>query len=167
MRAIDAVTVAPTVAPVHIRWMIRRDMLEVLAIEGAGFAAPRAEEDFLKVLRQRDCIGMVAETTDGSEKVIGFMVYRLHKRGLEILDFAAHPGYRRAGVGRQMAAKLVGKLSARRRLLIRVDVREINLDAQLFFRAQGFRAVGVRREHFEDTGEASFRMEYRLAGEDS
>ena len=75
---------------VHIRWMIRRDMPEVLAIEHAGFEFPWCEEEFLRVLRQRNCIGMVAEL---GERVVGFMIYELHKNKLNVLDFAVHPEY--------------------------------------------------------------------------
>ena len=46
---------------VHIRWMIRRDMAEVLAIEQASFEFPWKDKDFLRCLRQRNVIGMVAE----------------------------------------------------------------------------------------------------------
>ncbi|MEK6238743.1 MAG: ribosomal-protein-alanine N-acetyltransferase RimI, partial [Planctomycetales bacterium] len=49
---------------VHIRWMIRRDMPEVLAIENSSFEFPWSEEDFLRSLQQRNCIGMVAEWED-------------------------------------------------------------------------------------------------------
>lgn len=48
---------------VHIRWMIRRDMQEVLEIEKSGFEFPWSEEDFIRCLRQRNCIGMVENTT--------------------------------------------------------------------------------------------------------
>ena len=87
---------------VHIRWMIRRDMPEVLAIEHASFEFPWCEEEFLRVLRQRNCIGMVAEH---GERVVGFMIYELHKNRLHVLDFAVHPEFRRQGVGRQMVAQ--------------------------------------------------------------
>ena len=60
----------------HIRWMIRRDYAEVLAIEARGFEFPWCEDDFIRCLRQRNCIGMVAERDD---RVAGFMVYELHK----------------------------------------------------------------------------------------
>ena len=100
---------------VHIRWMIRRDMPEVLAIEHASFEFPWCEEEFLRVLRQRNCIGMVAEY---GERVVGFMIYELHKNKLHVLNFAVHPEFRRQGVGRQMVAKLVGKLSSHRRTRI-------------------------------------------------
>jgi ribosomal-protein-alanine N-acetyltransferase len=139
--------------------MIRRDMPEVLAIEHASFEFPWCEEEFLRVLRQRNCIGMVAEY---GERVVGFMIYELHKNRLHVLDFASHPEFRRQGVGQQMVAKLVGKLSTHRRTRIALEVRETNLAAQLFYRVQGFRATGVAREHFPDTGEDAYMMQYLL-----
>ena len=144
---------------VHIRWMIRRDMPEVLAIEHASFEHPWSEEEFLRVLRQRNCIGMVAEH---GEQIVGFMIYELHRNKIHILDFAAHPDFRRMSVGRQMISKLVGKLSTQRRNRIGLMIRETNLPAQLFFRALSFRASEVAREHFQDTGEDAYVMHYVL-----
>src|SRR5205085_3641644 len=89
---------------VHIRWMIRRDMPEVLQTEQESFEYAWTEEDFLRCLRQRNCIGMVAEQ---GEKVVGFMIYELHKQKLHILNFAVHPTFRRMRIGSQMTAKLV------------------------------------------------------------
>jgi ribosomal-protein-alanine N-acetyltransferase len=147
---------------VHIRWMIRRDMPEVLQTEQESFEYAWTEEDFLRCLRQRNCIGMVAEQ---GEKVVGFMIYELHKAKLHILNFAVHPAYRRLGIGAQMVAKLISKLSSHRRTRITLAVRETNLPAQLFFRAQGFKAVRVLRNFYEDSGEDAFLMQYRLAGD--
>jgi ribosomal-protein-alanine N-acetyltransferase len=144
---------------VHIRWMIRRDMPEVLQTEQESFEFAWTEEDFLRCLRQRNCIGMVAEQ---GEKVVGFMIYELHKAKLHILNFAVHPLFRRGGVGAQMTAKLVSKLSSHRRTRITLEVRETNLSAQLFFRSQGFRATRVLRGFYEDSGEDAFLMQYRL-----
>jgi [ribosomal protein S18]-alanine N-acetyltransferase len=148
---------------VHIRWMIRRDMPEVLQTEQDSFEYAWTEEDFLRCLRQRNCIGMVAEQ---GEKVVGFMIYELHKAKLHILNFAVHPGFRRYGVGTQMVAKLISKLSSHRRTRITLEVRETNLSAQLFFRAQGFKAVRVLRSYYEDSGEDAFLMEYRVGDVD-
>jgi len=142
---------------VHIRWMIRRDMPEVLAIEHAGFEFPWCEEEFLRVLRQRNCIGMVAEL---GEQVVGFMIYELHKNKLHVLDFATHPDFRRKGVGRQMVLKLLGKLSSHRRTKIVLHVRETNLTGQIFYRSMGFRALEVAREHYGDTGEDGYLLQY-------
>ncbi|HEX8204264.1 MAG TPA: ribosomal protein S18-alanine N-acetyltransferase [Isosphaeraceae bacterium] len=142
---------------VHIRWMIRRDMPEVLAIEHASFEFPWCEEEFLRVLRQRNCIGMVAEL---GERVVGFMIYELHKAKLQVLNFAVAPEVRRQGVGRQMMVKLVGKLSSHRRTRIVLHVRETNLGAQMFYKVQGFRATEILREQYEDTGEDAYLMQY-------
>jgi ribosomal-protein-alanine N-acetyltransferase len=147
---------------VHIRWMIRRDMPEVLAIEQQSFEFAWTEEDFLRCLRQRNCIGMVAEQ---SEKVVGFMIYELHKAKLHILNFAVSPTYHRQGVGLQMIGKLIGKLSSHRRTKITLEVRETNLPAQLFFRSQGFKAIRVLRRYYEDSGEDAYLLQYCLAGE--
>jgi ribosomal-protein-alanine N-acetyltransferase len=156
----SAVPTTTSQVRVHIRWMIRRDMPEVLAIEHAGFEFPWCEEEFLRVLRQRNCIGMVA---DHGDQVVGFMIYELHKTRLQLLNYAVHPEFRRRGVGRQMISKLAGKLSSHRRTKIALQVRESNLPAQLFFRSQGFRALEVVREFYEDTGEDSYVLQYELA----
>src|SRR5437667_4203591 len=145
---------------VHIRWMIRRDMPELLQAEQESFEFTWTEEDFLRCLRQRNCIGMVAER---GEKVVGFMIYELHKSKLHILNFAVAPSCRRQAVGSQMVAKLISKLSSHRRTKITLEVRETNLSAQLFFRTQGFKAIRVLRAYYEDSGEDAFLMQYRLS----
>ncbi|HZZ71455.1 MAG TPA: ribosomal protein S18-alanine N-acetyltransferase [Pirellulales bacterium] len=144
---------------VHIRWMIRRDMVEVLETENSSFEFPWLEEDFLRCLRQRNCIGMVAEHED---RVAGFMIYELHKTRLHVLNFAVAPDFRRHRVGTQMINKLVGKLSSQRRTRIQLEVRETNLPAQLFFRSCGFRAVNVLRSFYEDSPEDAYLMQYRF-----
>ncbi|MCA9184149.1 MAG: ribosomal protein S18-alanine N-acetyltransferase [Pirellulaceae bacterium] len=143
---------------VHVRWMIRRDMGEVLAIEESSFEFPWCEEDFVRCLRQRNCIGMVAEYND---QVVGFMIYELHKTRLHILNFAVRNDFRRRGVGTQMAEKLIGKLSHDRRTKIMLEVRETNLDAQLFFRNSGFRAVSVLKAFYDDTPEDAYLMQFQ------
>lgn len=144
--------------PVHIRWMIRRDMAEVLDVEQESFEFPWCEDDFVRCLRQRNCIGMVSEWDD---RVSGFMIYELQKTRLHLLNFAVGKQFRRRGVGSHMLAKLVGKLSPQRRTRIALEVRETNLPAQLFFRDNGFRAVSVLRDHYQDTTEDAYIMQYR------
>ena len=147
---------------VHIRWMIRRDMPEVLDIEEESFEFSWLEEDFIRCLRQRNCIGMIAEYED---RVVGFMIYELHKNRIHVLNFAVAADHRRCGVGSQMVAKLIAKLSAQRRSRILLEVRETNLSAQLFFRESGFRAVSVLRSYYEDTPEDAYLMQYRYQSE--
>jgi ribosomal-protein-alanine N-acetyltransferase len=118
-----------------------------------------SEEDFLCWLRQRNCIGMVAER---QERIVGFMIYELLKSQLHVLNFAVTPWARRQAAGSQMVEKLVNKLSQQRRQEICLEVRETNLAAQLFFRNQGLQANGVLCGHFEDTEEDAYVVRYQL-----
>ena len=146
-------------AGIHVRWMIRRDMLEVLFIEKEAFEFPWSEEDFTRCLRQRNCIGMVAELADS---VVGFMIYELHRSRLHMLNFAVARSHRRLGIGSQMMRKLEAKLAPERRTRIVLEVRETNLPAQLFFRSFGFRAISVLKDFYQDSAEDAYLMHYCL-----
>lgn len=143
----------------QIRWLIRRDMDEVLSIERGSFQFPWTEEEFLCCLRQRNCIGTVAEL---DHRIVGFMIYELHKSMLRIQNFAVAADVRRNGIGRQMLQRLIDKLSQQRRREIVLEVRETNVPAQLFFADSGFRAVTVLRKHYDDTCEDAYYMRYCL-----
>lgn len=145
--------------PVHIRWMIRRDMNEVLEIESQSFEYPWSEEDFIRCLSERNCIGMVAEHDD---RIAGFMIYEIQNTRLHLLNLAVHQSMRRAGVGRQMIDKLASKLVHRRRRQILLEVRETNLAAQMFFRSLDFRAISLLRDFYEDTTEDAYLMQYKM-----
>jgi GNAT superfamily N-acetyltransferase len=120
---------------VHIRWTIRRDMPEVLAIEAASTREPWKEcwdeGTFLRNLRQRNCIGMVAEA---GERIVGFMVYELHRDRIEVLKFAVAPEFRRRDVGTQMLQNLVSRLSPERRKRVVFTVNDHDLDTHIFLR---------------------------------
>ena len=95
------------------------------------------------------------------------MIYELHKTRLHILNFAVADSARHRGVGRQMAEKLVGKLSSQRRSRITLEVRETNLTAQMFFKDVGFRATSVLRAYYEDSPEDAYLMQFRHMSDES
>lgn len=148
---------------VQIRWLIRRDMPEVLQIELDSFEYTWNEEYFLSCLRQRNCIGMVAEH---NYRIVSFMIYELHKGFIQILNFAVAPDFRLFGIGRQMVERAKDKLSQQRRRSISLEVRETNLEAQLFFRKMDFRAISILPDYFEDTDEAAYILQYQLERSD-
>ncbi len=148
----------------YIRWIMDRDMPEVLEIENRSFEFPWLEEDFIGCLHQRNCVGMVAKH-DG--RVVGFMIYFLEANRIELDNLAVDPEYRRRGVGAHMVQKLIDKLSSQRRRRLVVKVRERNLDGHLFFRRVGLRVTAVLRGFFEETGEDAYRFEYRVKDERS
>ncbi len=145
----------PKSLPVHIRWMIARDRSAVMVIESDSFPYWWTEDELIRILRQSNCIGMVAEY---EERVVGFMVYELFRGKLHLLRLAVHAACRRQGVG----SALLAKLAAHRRSKIEIVVRETNLEAQLFFQSQGLYATDCFREHFPDTGEDAIAFTYDL-----
>lgn len=156
----DATTTRKPTVDVHLRWMVRRDMPEVLAIEKQCFEFPWSEDDFIRCLRQRNCIGFVAEHC---EKIVGFMIYELHSNRIHILNFVVHEDCRFKGVGEAMVNKLKGNLTSDRRSRIMLEIRESNLDAQLFFKACGFRCISVLRDFYQDdeTNDDAYLFQFR------
>jgi len=147
--------------PSHLRFAIRRDLPEMLAIEADSFDWPWTEEDFVRQLRQRNVIAMVAEM-DG--RIAGYIVYQLNPKWLTLLNIAVDAGWRRMGIGRQMIHKLAGKLHAQRRTSLRLHVLETNLGGQVFFRACGFRAVAIKDEWF-NTDQPAYEMRLTITKE--
>jgi ribosomal-protein-alanine N-acetyltransferase len=151
------------VLPVQIRWLVVRDLPEVLEIERASFPADAAwdENDFRCALKQRSVIGMVAEH---GGHVVGFMIYELHKQRLDLWNFAVYPAFRRQRVGAQLVQRLKDKIAAQKRREILLKVRETNLPGQLFFRSRGFEWVGTERDAYDDCDESAYVMRFVLPG---
>jgi len=157
---------------VHIRWMTKCDMPEVCQIAADCFESPWTEENFLCILRQRNCIGYVAEQ---GEKVVGFMIYELYQEKLHILMFAVSPGVRHARrrIVAAMVAKLVSKLqlkptpkmtSCRNRITMIVPAEEGGtID---FFLEQGFVVLYQVPGYYphRKSGEDALFMRYILRG---
>jgi ribosomal-protein-alanine N-acetyltransferase len=143
----------PPLAPCLINWMMRRHMPEVLAIEESEFENPWTEEDFIRVLKNRNSIGVVAEHR---EKIVGYAVYELLKDRVNVLNFAVHEDVQRRRVGTQMIQYLKRKLTSSTRSRLAFTVRDSNTPAHLFLRASGFRAVNVLRGFYTDMGDDAY-----------
>lgn len=144
----------------HVRWMIRRDMPEVLDIENSNYFG-WTEQEFLNCLKQKNCIGMVIENKD-NDKILGFVVYGLEKNSLEILNLSVHTMYRNKTIGKKLIEKLKNKLNSHKRTSLIANVRETNLDFQLFLKKMGFIATFVDRQFFDDTKEDAYFMKYQI-----
>lgn len=143
----------------HLRWMIKRDLPEVVNIERDSYPSPWLEADFLHELARRDCIGLVAELGD---YIIGYAVYEFRKHRYVLTNVAVHPDYRRRGVATALINRLKAKMSTTQKPKISVDLRESNLAAQLLFKSAGFSAIKIIRGYYEDTDEDAYYMEFNL-----
>lgn len=145
---------------IDCRWMIRRDISEVVEIESASFEFAWSEEEFLCALRQRNCIGLTA-FNERTHSVVGYAIYELHRDSTEILNMAVCPKRRRQKVGTAIIKHLIARLKKQRRKTLFAKVRESNLDAQLFLKHTGLRFKGIVRSPFDHTQEDAYEMAYR------
>ena len=149
--------------PVQIRYLVIRDLPQVLAIEQTCFEFPWTEEEFRQCLQHHpNCLGIVAEHEG---RVVGFAIYETPKSRIFITNIAVDPEFQRHNVARQMVQKLVERMIYQRRHKIVIEIRETNLSALLCFRALGFRASTVLKNFYEDQSEDTYVLQYRLGAE--
>ncbi len=116
---------------VHLRYVLKRDIPEILFIESKSFEFPWDKNDFMYHVQQRNYSGMLAEHND---QILGFMFYELVGFRIHLLNFAVHHDWRRQSVGTQMIKRLIAKMSTEtKHQRIVVEIRETNLPAQKFF----------------------------------
>jgi ribosomal-protein-alanine N-acetyltransferase len=121
---------------VNVRWMIRKDMPSVLSISSET-GDPWTEDEFVKTLKQRNCIGKVAEVHDSRHShIAGFMVYALAKTNISLVHWGVADQYRRMGVGTALLDHMKGKLGKRRSVLL-ARVAETDLGSQILMRSVG------------------------------
>jgi len=133
---------------VHVRWLIRQDLPQVIECDFCSYPSWTAE-DIASKLHLRNTIGMVAEC---GSTIVGYMVYSLHKDHLNVIKLVVHPDYRRRGVGTALFEKLKSKLSHHRRTHITFVVHELLLGGQLFLKKMGAVCTKILPSYFDEDG---------------
>lgn len=100
---------------------------------------------------------MVLEIGD---KVIGFMIYSLHKDHLHLDNLGIDPNHQQ--YKSELIQKLKSKLSAHRRTSIRIDVAESNLGLLLFLKSHRFQPTIILHDQYQLSSDDTYVMEYRL-----
>lgn len=142
---------------VQLRWMTEKDLDAVFELEQKSAVKPWNAEEFAMILMHSNAVGMVVEY---QSRIIGYIVYETLDDAFVIKNIAVLPEFQRKGVGSQMIARVACRLTRGIRSVMLLSVGETNLDAQLFFRSLGFKAVNICRadeEHPED----AYIMQYR------
>jgi len=156
-----------------LRWMIQRDLPQVLRIERHAPALQWTQQDFLAVFQSGDTAGWVAEV---GEKIVGYLIYKaitqpdtaesetesldevkfttgqgnhpvLKPLRISLLNLAVAPEWYRQGVGRSLLAKLSQKLRQPEDF-IQATVPESNLPFQLLLRDAGYKALSILRGYY-------------------
>jgi len=126
----------PSPIKIELRWMIKRDLREVVAIDEISFMLPWSEQYFRERLKFDKALGMVAVA---GGKVVGYMVFECWPEHLGLIKISVHPDYRHQGIGTELIKRLKWKLAIHSRKKIITVASSVDLVAINFFTALGFR----------------------------
>lgn len=140
--------------------MTSADLTDILAIERASFNFPWSASFFVQELKV-DCARSHLAVIDGT--VIGYVIYWLLAREIDIHNLAVAPAYRRRGIARALLEAVIADARRERAARITLEVRKSNDAAQRLYHSLGFMAKGVRRGYYSDDGEDALVMALELA----
>jgi ribosomal-protein-alanine N-acetyltransferase len=94
--------------------------------------------------------------------VIGFFAGWTVADEMHINNIAAHPDYRRQGVGRKLIEQAISEGTLRGVEFVLLEVRASNEIAQNLYKKMGFNYVSRRRDYYRSPTEDAFVMKLRL-----
>ena len=159
------------------RWRRLRkgDLEQVLSIERASFRSPWSLRLFEQELTNPVARGWVAEI-DGEQSppqegqparcVVGYLLVWIVADEMHIMNLAAHPAFRRLGIGRMLMVRAVAFARGGGMARLVLEVRESNAHARGLYDSLGFRPVGKRPGYYSDTGEDALIMVRELSPPD-
>lgn len=151
---------------INTRWMIPHDMPEVMEIEDNN---PRWRRwtavDFNGFREMKNNSGIVAEDVNQGRKIVGYLMYELHRTRFHVANLCVRDSRRREGIGSKLHFALESRLvrsKSHGRDRIVAEVAESNLDCLLFLRAVGYRAERVLHDYFEGCEDDAISMVFRV-----
>jgi [ribosomal protein S18]-alanine N-acetyltransferase len=111
----------------------------------------RATAHYREELARPWARGLVA-VADG--RVVGIAVMWVVALEAQILDVAAHPDFRRQGVGRALVRSLIDLARQGGANLLLLEVRASNAPAIALYRSLGFSATRIRARYYTDDEDA-------------
>jgi ribosomal-protein-alanine N-acetyltransferase len=146
---------------VLIRDATYNDLPRVLDIERLSFPQPWSLASFRRELSlsfSRLMLAVMDGDGDSVGPVAGYLCRWLVAGESHILNVAAHPDFRRCGVGTALMAEAVTEARTRRASLMILEVRRSNLEARRLYRKFGFEERRLRRNYY-GPGEDALVME--------
>jgi len=128
---------------------------QIAAIERACFSDPWSENLFREILWNDAAVMVVAEGEDGT--VMGYAELQVVLDEGTIDNVAVAPACRRQGVADALLSAFV-RFGRSQLAFLTLEVRESNVPAIALYRKHGFRAVGRRRNYYNDPKEDAILM---------
>lgn len=147
-------------APVGLRPATAEDADACAAVHAVAFERPWDRFEFERLLCEPN---VFCEVAVRRSLVVGFVMARGAADEAEILSIGVDPARRRAGIGRQLLARMLAELplAGVRRLFLEVDAG--NAAAIGLYRSFGFAEVGRRQSYYRRAdGSAATALVMRL-----
>jgi ribosomal-protein-alanine N-acetyltransferase len=143
-----------------VRSMRPDDRAEVLRIEEASFPDAWTADVFDRMLAH----GASGHVLEREGQCVGFFLVLLAGDHLHLANLAVAPEARRKGIASLALRKIEGIAWAYGLPHIELEVRETNLAAQLLYRRNGYRAVGIMRSYYPDQDAYKMTKDVLLPG---
>jgi [ribosomal protein S18]-alanine N-acetyltransferase len=145
-----------------IRDATRRDLPGIIEIERLAFDQPWSLESFARELSLPFSRMIVAAcTTNGEERLVGFLCRWLVTDECHILNVAVRPEMRRRGIADELMRNALAEAKVRQAVVITLEVRRSNLAARSLYRKLDFEERRLRRNYY-GPGEDAVVMELKL-----
>ena len=149
--------------PYMIERMREGDLREVVEIEESsglnrwGYDAYRRE-----LLKNENSVMLVARNLTPGPGIVGFFAGWTVEDELHVNNIAAHPKYRRMGIGRSLLTAGIEEGTCREVSFVLLEVRASNEAAQSLYRNLGFAYIGRRRDYYRLPTEDAFVMKLEI-----
>lgn len=135
------------------------DMAAILEIHNESSSEEWGNSSCKAFLSTNNALVLVAEY---ERRVAGFVFYNIFSGKTEIFKIAVFNSVRRKGIGTELIHAVLNLKSVQKTTLVCIEVRETDLDTQLFLQKSGFRCTRIFRDQFPSPYGDAYRMEYRI-----
>jgi ribosomal-protein-alanine N-acetyltransferase len=149
----ETVTSEDTATGLEIRRLGYSDLPAIIGIERRSFTTPWSLAMFVLELSKPSgiCLAALQE-----QRIVGYLVCSRYDDVWHLMNVAVSPERRRAGIAKQLIARLFEEAGGDSRYTL--EVRVSNQVAITMYERLGFRSAGVRRRYYHDNGEDALIM---------
>jgi ribosomal-protein-alanine N-acetyltransferase len=149
----ETVTSEDTATGLEIRRLGYSDLPAIIGIERRSFTTPWSLAMFVLELSKPSGICLAALQ---GQRIVGYLVCSRYDDVWHLMNVAVSPERRRAGIAKQLIARLFEEAGGDSRYTL--EVRVSNQVAITMYERLGFRSAGVRRRYYHDNGEDALIM---------
>ncbi len=135
------------------------DLKDVLEIERLSFPEPWSRAQFEReFLNPVSCQFAACLSSEGKEKVAGYIIFWIVYGEAHILNIAVHPDFRRRGIAKGLLNYSLDLMRERGVCEVYLEVRRSNAAALNLYRSAGFEKIYIRRNYYGDEDAVVMRL---------